>query len=391
MKSCSSSANVVGRGLGVEEGHPRVGERLGDRRPPGEEVVEVAVVGLEAVDGRSGRRHLRPQAREEEGVLHVVVLVELQREALGPASERLPAIDSLALGEGRDRVAVTAERIALGLVDGEVEAEVGLVVHGHAASDVAVGRRLELDRLRSSAASRAGGGPSGSTAPHPSSRRSPTPAPHEDVRRLGRRARACAAATARPTGPSVNPPSPTKANRSATSSRSGRWRRMKRTSPTRAAAWTAAVVSVSFSQSSGSGPSKPASATRGVVEAPTLAEHPRLEPADRLGVGRFEERSERAEGRIGVAALGLDDGEDAGRAGVSGVAPHEVEGGPQGCRVAPARSRSPSRSARPASANCRCAQPVGVRTGWASTRAACTQRRASSPSPSSSADDTRAR
>ena len=72
-----------------------------------------------------------------------------------------------------------------------------------------------------------------------------------------------------------------------------------------------------------------------VVEAPTLAEHPRLEPADRLGVGRFEERSERAEGRIGVAALGLDDGEDAGRAGVGGVAPHEVESGPQGGCVAP--------------------------------------------------------
>ena len=221
----------------------------------------MTVVGLEAVDGRSSRGHLRAQAREEEGVLHVVVLFELQREALGPTSERLPAIDSLALDEGRDRVAVTVERISLGLVDGEVEAEVGLVVHGHAASDVAVGRRLELDWLRSTATSRAGGGPSGSTAPHPSPRRSPTPAPHEDGRRLGRRARGAPRRRPRPTGPRVNPPSPTKANRSATSSRSGRWRRMKLTSPTRAAAWRAAVVSVSFSQSSGSGPSKPASAT----------------------------------------------------------------------------------------------------------------------------------
>ena len=83
--------------------------------------------------------------------------------------------------------------------------------------------------------------------------------------------------------------------------------------------------------------------------------------------------------------------QDARRAGVGGVAPHPLQRGPRASACARARSRSPSRSARPASANWRCAQPVGVRTGWARARAAATHRRASSASPTSSADDTRAR
>ena len=190
MKSCRSSANVVAAAWAWRNGTFGSASALAIDGPAGEELVEMAVVGLEAVDAwRRREATFERRLGKKKRVLDVVVLLELEREALGPASERLAAPDSLALDEGRDRVAVAVERIALGLVDGEVEAEVGLVLHGtqHPASrlegdwsSIGSGRRQRVEQAA---------GPRASTAPHPSPRRSPTPAPREDGRPPGRRAR----------------------------------------------------------------------------------------------------------------------------------------------------------------------------------------------------------
>ena len=47
------------------------------------------MVFLQPVDHRGGRGDLLPEAREEEGVLDEVVLLELEHEPLGPAGEGL--------------------------------------------------------------------------------------------------------------------------------------------------------------------------------------------------------------------------------------------------------------------------------------------------------------
>ena len=193
-------------------------------------------------------------------------------------------------------------------------------------------------------------------------------------------------------GPRHSPPSPRNTNRSATGSSVGQ-----------VAPEEAPVADRRRGVDGRRGEREPAASRpaadrrtrqrdRGLVEPAALGEHPGLEPPDRLGVGRRQQRR-----RAARAPRRCCRPRSRRRRGCWPGWCRRCSGAPAAARAAArrrgprARSRSPSRSARPASANWRCAQPVGVRTGWASARAVATHRRASSASPTSSADDTRAR
>ena len=152
------------------------------------------------------------------------------------------------------------------------------------------------------------------------------------------------------------------------------------------------MVSGSCSQSSGSGPSKRGQRGPCLVEPAAFAEDPRLEPADRRGVRRRQERrrAEPSAASVSPDSVG-DDGEDARRAAVGGVAPDPLQRGPQRGGVARARSRSPSSSAsRPRRTAGGPSRSACARDGPAPGRRPRTRGPASA-SPSSSADDTRAR
>jgi hypothetical protein len=78
-----------------------------------------------------------------------VVLLELQAEALGPADERLAAGAAVGLGQSGHGVQVANECVSLRSVNGEVEGQVGLVVHVPIIRDedwIRVGRRSRQAR-----------------------------------------------------------------------------------------------------------------------------------------------------------------------------------------------------------------------------------------------------